>query len=447
VKHLIEALKFVAKDRESMVITMKMLFKLKGAGAVLLAIVFLILSMSASVLAASTIDMNRLGSITINLSEDDLDTSEILSGIPFTIYKVAKLSNSGEYSLTEDFTASGIQINKLSTAAELLAASKNLVQYVSAKNISGSSKTTDSEGSVTFKDLTLGYYLVMQTVNASNQNYYIVCDPFLIPVPIENSSNKNWIYDINAYPKSETVHGAVIIEKVNSSSALLAGAVFRLERKIYYTDITVVPSGAKTGSDSNGNYYWNEVISALTTNSNGQIAIKNMQLGQYRIIETKAPAGYDLNSSPQEFSISAAGSVKQLDGRYVIASGSVQTLKVLNYYTYIYYYNTPTPTPTPTPTVSPTPTKDPKVTPETTSIPVVPTVTKALEENVIEEDEVPLGNNNITPTDPPKSIEKSTGFDLPKTGGSVSYAVCTYGGAGLIICGAAVFVISRIKKP
>lgn len=429
--------------------TMKMLLRLKSAGAVLLAIVFFALSMPVPVPASPAVDRNKLGSITINLSEDT-NAQDVLAGIQFTVYQVAKLSVSGEYTLTDAFANSGVQLNKLSTAAELLTASKTLVSYVTARNISGSTNVTNSEGKVSFQELTLGYYLVIQT--ASNQNYYIICDPFLIPVPMVSGDNKAWEYQINAYPKSETVHGAVILEKMNSSLAFLSGAVFRLERKIYYTDIASRPAGVQTGSDSVGNYYWNELMTALITNNYGQIAIKNLQLGQYRLIETKAPPGYQLDASPHEFSITAGGAVKLIDGKYVTASGTVQTIKVLNSYENNYYYNTPTPyptsTPTPTPSVknptpSPEPTKKPAITP------VVPTVTKALEEVDIEDEEVPLGTKDtkITPTDTPKKGKPSTGFDLPKTGGSMSYAVCTYGGTGLIICGVAVFVLSRIKKP
>lgn len=431
--------------------TMKMLLRLKSAGAVLLAIVLFALSMPVPVPASPAVDRNKLGSITINLSEDT-NTHDILSGIQFTVYQVAKLSASGEYTLTDAFASSGVQLNKLSTAAELLTASKTLVSYVAARNISGSTNTTNSEGKVSFQELTLGYYLVVQT--ASNQNYYIICDPFLIPVPMASTDNKAWEYQIIAYPKSETVHGAVILEKMNSSLAFLSGAVFRLERKIYYSDIAERPVGVQTGSDSNGNYYWNELMTALITNNYGQIAIKNLQLGQYRLIETKAPPGYQLDASPHEFSITAGGAVKLIDGKYVTASGTVQTIKVLNSYEPTYYYNTPTPYPTATPTPTPTPSvKNPTLSPEPTKkpgiTPVVPTVTKALEEVDIEDEEVPLGTKDIkiTPTDKPKKGNSSTGFDLPKTGGSRSYAVCTYGGTGLIICGVAVFVLSRIKKP
>lgn len=432
-----------------MVMTMKILIKLKGAGIILLAIVLFVLSMRVPAQASSTIDMNRLGSITIDLSDDNSNDNEYLSGIQFTVYKVAKLSNSGDYSLTEEFFGSGVQIDQLSTAAELSAASKAFVSYVSAKNISGSSNVTNSEGRVTFHNLTLGYYLVMQTVTSSNPNYYIACDPFLVPVPIKSSDHKNWIYHMNAYPKKETLQGAVIIEKVNSSSTLLPGAIFRLEKKIYNTDVSKLPSGVITGIDTNGSYYWHELISTLTTNSNGQIAINNMQFGHYRIIETKAPNGYLLNTSPYEFSITAAGRVKLVSGKYVTESGTVQTIKVLNTTDSIYYYNTPTPVPVPSPTPTPTPVLSPTLFPSPTGIPRLTPSPTSPEEINIDDEEIPLDTpkDKVTPSVTPKITKAPTGFDLPKTGGSVAYAVCTYGGMGLMVCGAAVFVISRIKKP
>jgi uncharacterized surface anchored protein len=364
---------------------MNALLILKKAGITFLVIVLLALSMSVS--ASSAIDMNAHGSLTINKSNVDTSTEDSLSGIKFTVYKVAELSNSGDYNLTNDFSASGVQLDKLSTASAVSAASKDLVSYISAKSISGISNVTNVSGTVKFNSLALGYYLVVQSDDSENQNIHSTCSPFLVAVPMKNSDGSNWLYDIVANSKSEAECGAVILKKVDDSGTLLSGAVFRLEKKIYYTDSSSMPTGVKTGTDSSGEYYWSILVSELTTNKNGQVAVKSMPFGQYRFIEIIAPTGYTLDSTPHEFTISDFGTVTLADGIYVTASGTVQTITVLN-------------------------------------------SDKTVDPIQITDDAVP----------------QAGAFDLPKTGGSICYAVCTYGGIILMLFGAAVFLASRKKK-
>lgn len=77
--------------------------------------------------------------------------------------------------------------------------------------------------------------------------------------------------------------GKITVTKVDSTneSILLPGAEFELENK-------------------NGSI----VREHLITNSNGKVEIDNLPDGEYRLIETKAPAGYQLNSTPIEINIS-----------------------------------------------------------------------------------------------------------------------------------------------
>jgi len=51
------------------------------------------------------------------------------------------------------------------------------------------------------------------------------------------------------------------------------------------------------------------IMSNLETNSNGQIAIKGLALGSYTLTETKAPTGYQVNSSPINFTIPTDGNL------------------------------------------------------------------------------------------------------------------------------------------
>ena len=67
--------------------------------------------------------------------------------------------------------------------------------------------TSDGSGTVSFKDLKLGYYLVIETKAPNN---YILGKPFLIAIPSTNNYQNHeegsaWVYDVEAYPKNEIV--------------------------------------------------------------------------------------------------------------------------------------------------------------------------------------------------------------------------------------------------
>ncbi len=400
---------------------MKMLPKLKKAGSVFLASLLLVFSLSVPALALPSIDESRSGSVTINMS------GTASSGIKFTLYKVANLAGNPAYTLTSDFAASEVDLKQLSTASASTVSdtAKNLETYVSKNNVSGITESTDAGGSVKFSNLSLGYYLIVPDNSPTSSASF--CDPFLCPVPLQSADGSSWIYEITAYTKCESPAGAAILKKINPAGASLSGAVFRLEKKNYYKNSISVPAGASTGSDSNGTYFWSVWVSPLTTNSSGQIAIKGMPFGQYRFVEQNSPIGYVLDPTPHEFTISAAGSVTIVNGSFVPVSGSVQNVTVIN-------YTTP-PSSTPSSHSSSHPSSSPSSTPDSSPS---STPTSSLPDNSIPK-------SPPTESIPDENVPKS-GFDLPKTGGSIAYGLCTYGGIFLAAFGVFTFILSRKKK-
>lgn len=402
---------------------MNTLLRWKKTGSLLLALALMMFFLPMRASALSAVDMSRLGSITIDESSAYTGAGPSPAGMEFTIYEVAKLSSSGEYQLTGDFSASGLRLDQLTTESAVSAASQELITYISANSIHGTSGTTGSSGIVKFEHLQLGYYLVVQADNAASHNY-VICDPFMVSVPMKDSDGNKWFYDIIAQAKCEATKGAVILQKLNNSGSVLSGAVFRLERKTYYSDSATMPTRVQTGTDSVGNYFWQTQISEISTNSHGQLKVEGMQFGQYRFIEISAPSGYRLDSTPHLFTISSTGSVATVDGKYVKESGTVQTISVYNNQK----RNPPDDSEPPDHSKPPTTSSEPPTSSEVVSEPFVPTAPPVSSE-AIEDDQVP-----------------KAGFDLPKTGGSICYGVCTYGGEFLVLCGAIVFIFSRKKK-
>ena len=83
------------------------------------------------------------------------------------------------------------------------------------------------------------------------------------------------------------LEGSLNIKKVDKTDndKVLEGAVFKLQKK-------------------NGNDEWVDVVGGeRTTNAEGEAAWNPLVSGDYRLIETKAPAGYNLLANPIEFTI------------------------------------------------------------------------------------------------------------------------------------------------
>ncbi|KMT61422.1 collagen adhesion protein [Listeria fleischmannii 1991] len=103
-------------------------------------------------------------------------------------------------------------------------------------------------------------------------------------IPGDSVSNKAYIQFNNGNFSSNTVttkkiDGSVVLKKTNGAGKLLSGAQFNL---------------------LNGN---NEVIDSGISNTDGEVTFHNLLPGNYQIIETKAPNGYELDTRPISFEV------------------------------------------------------------------------------------------------------------------------------------------------
>ncbi|WNS40916.1 SpaA isopeptide-forming pilin-related protein [Paenibacillus sp. MMS20-IR301] len=131
---------------------------------------------------------------------------------------------------------------------------------------------TNSDGEIEFNNLNLGDYTLVETkapygydLDARVRNVKIVSDVQLVLTPISNI---------------ETI-GSIKLVKVDAADAAkkLEGAVFKLT------------NSSKT------------VIGTKTTNEFGEIVFDNLKVGVYTLEEIGAPAGYDLDGTPQNITI------------------------------------------------------------------------------------------------------------------------------------------------
>ena len=144
----------------------------------------------------------------------------------------------------------------------------------------------------------------------------------LVPIPYFGENGAD-VYDAEISPKYSFPGGVLLVHKVDEAGNSVGQAEFVLQQKVYVDSPEQIPDDAQSGSDESGAFYWKEFSANLLSDANGQILITDMPKGSYRVIETKTPEGYIPSSVPYEFSIEAAGQVKELDGIYKAASGKV----------------------------------------------------------------------------------------------------------------------------
>lgn len=155
----------------------------------------------------------QTGSLTVQKTDSD---KQPLAGATFSIYKVMSLTpgaTAGNYTkfkiedtfkdVLKDVTPDALG-NYSTTALENL--SKELSQTASSL-IATKTGTSDASGNIEFKDLELGYYLVVETTAPTG---YVTGKPFLVAIPSTNNYDNNqagtdWIYEVKATPKNEQV--------------------------------------------------------------------------------------------------------------------------------------------------------------------------------------------------------------------------------------------------
>lgn len=278
---------------------MKRFSKLKKAAAAILGAALMLTSLSVPAFAAETadpvIDTTRMGSITINKYEGS-NTKTPLEGVEFKIYKIADLEqttgNMTELNLKSLVTG----INKIDSTTTYESIKNEINSAIKEGSLKekGTGKTQlntmKDKASVTFNNLALGVYLVVET-DAPPQ----VVDRsanFLVSVPMMNTEGTGWNYNIEANPKNQAVYGGINLIKRGTGKALLQGVTFTLQRQ------------------KNTNTW--ETVGTHKTDQNGSLNVQNLAPGTYRFIETDLGdnPGYILDGkTAYEFNVDEQGKI------------------------------------------------------------------------------------------------------------------------------------------
>ena len=255
-------------------------------------------STAATTTSTSTINKDQLGSITIHkyLMDDINDAlpstngeqTESLpagalpaSGVEFTLYQVKNIDELIQY------------FDGVSGAQEVDAKNyfnngdydQGVTTTVAGKRYD--SKKTDTDGTVTFGNLPLGLYLVVESEKPVTVTEAV--EPFLVSVPMTRIGEdgktipNEWLYDIHVYPKNSTRKGDVTLKKLGAvgdktdpNPVPVKGVKFTLE---------MLTAGAAENVEANWNLIRNGTATEFITDDQGVITAENLIPGKYRFTE------------------------------------------------------------------------------------------------------------------------------------------------------------------
>ncbi|EGO9465945.1 SpaA isopeptide-forming pilin-related protein [Enterococcus faecalis] len=174
-------------------------------------------------------------------------------------------------------------------------------------NVVQSGLTTDVSGHILVENLPSGDYQFVETKAPDGYE--------LDETPVTFTIERGQTETIQVGKTNKLILGSVTLTKTDDKSgAALQGAIFELQDK----DGTVLQSN-------------------LTTDVDGKLTIDNLEPGDYQLVETQAPEGYEVDSTPVTFtiekgqkdSVQVAMTNKLMTGSVVLTKTDEETNEVL----------------------------------------------------------------------------------------------------------------------
>ena len=170
-------------------------FKRRCAAA-LLAVCLLLLCAMPALAAGTGIDLSRTGSVHIRLYDRQNDVA--VRGGKLTLYKVVDVVQRGadlRFAYSGAFADCSIPLGDLTDSSL-----PGQLQAYLPRTAAGTTQAVGEDGNVTFENLPLGLYLVVQTKASRG---YAAINSFLVSLPY--AQGDNWRYDVDATPKVGTL--------------------------------------------------------------------------------------------------------------------------------------------------------------------------------------------------------------------------------------------------
>lgn len=154
---------------------------------------------------AEEFDPSKTGAMSITLV--DQEQNEPIVGAELSVYYIATVVMDADRNLIYDYTETFEQFD---IAIDDTALATKLDAFVSQHSVPSTKMTTNADGMALCNELPLGLYFVKQTGAVEG---FAPCTSFLVTIP--NKKNSEYVYEVNASPKTEVARlTSITIKKV-----------------------------------------------------------------------------------------------------------------------------------------------------------------------------------------------------------------------------------------
>ena len=252
---------------------MKKLYSGKRVAALLIAVLLGILCFSAPASAQESVDLGRKGSLTVRFGENET----FFSGVEFSLYRVAEVSETGSFTLTGDFSQYPVALEDLDSSGWRSLA-QTLSAYAARDELAPlRTQETGQDGTATFSGLTPGLYLAIGS-QYTHEGIVYTPEALLLSLP-GLGEDGSWEYDVESTCKfdQEERPGGFVQRKVQKVWDDEGNTDIRPEQIAVQLlkDGTVVDT-VNLSQENNWQYTWDNLAAGAT----------------WQVVEAAVPDGY-----------------------------------------------------------------------------------------------------------------------------------------------------------